>query len=140
MGNIHERRMNMVMNNDGKLPEVYPEQRQQGEQVYQPSFISDLINAVGPDLTIPGQDGGGQNIVSYQEQHLANQPALIGQNQIKNELGPVDFPFFSSNFSHGESNGDSQWQHWGSQHLAMTPYYWCYPCFYGYQPFVHRYY
>lgn len=169
-----------MANNDGKLPRVYREQKQQGEDKDQgsttanqedirgqqqgrkaspPSFVSEPINAVGPDLTIPGQHGSGQGMGNYQGHPQGNHPALFGENQLKNDLGPV-YAIPSFPWHHGQSQGigtennpwhhsheqgspwnsgnnqgigSSQWQQWFIYPQAMMPYY-------MYCPIGHRYY
>lgn len=162
----------MANNNDGKLPIVYRSEEhqgkdkdqsdimsnregirghQQGVQASQPSYVSHLINAVGPDFTILGQHGGGQSMGSYQGQMQGNHPALFGQNQLKDDFGPVyAIPPFPSHYSHnqgtgsspwhhnqGQGMGDDQWQQWDSHHQATIPYC-CYYPYYMYTPFGHR--
>ena len=119
-----------------------------GEQIagYESSlFPNQLINAVGPDLSIPGQYDTGQNTGSYQGQQLDTHPALFGQNQLEDGLGPVyAMPSFPSPPGHGPGMGGDQWHHsyehgmgapqwqqWCSHPPAMIP-------FFMYPPFGHR--
>lgn len=70
---------------------------------------------MGPNLSIPGQHGNVQDKGNYQGQQQANQPALFGKSQLKNDLGPVyAVPSFPQ---HNTGNG-----HWQQQDTHPAPY------------------
>jgi hypothetical protein len=80
----------------------------QGELQRQFSLPSFLVNAVGPDLTIPGQHNV-QSKSNYQGQIQDTQPALFDQNQVKNNFAPVyAIPPFPSHHPHGQGIGGYQ--------------------------------
>lgn len=71
-----------------------------------PSF---LINAVGPDLSIPGQSDVGQGKANDQGQQQNIHPALFATNQIKGDLNPgYAAPFLPSRYYEGQGIGGHQ--------------------------------
>ncbi|RKD24547.1 hypothetical protein BEP19_09200 [Ammoniphilus oxalaticus] len=75
--------------------------------VFPAQCSNDFINAVGPDLSIPGEDSHAQMMESYDGQPLGNHPTLFGQQQLKNDLGPVyaipAYPWYY-NYNQGSGN------------------------------------
>lgn len=126
----------MTHNNQGNFRWEYSDgmQQQVGYGYGSSSFASQLINAVGPDLSIPRQHDGGQSKGSY----LGHQPALFDQSQLKGGFGPVyATPSFPWHHSPAQGTGVSQWQQWGNHHQAMMPYYLYYP-YYMYPQYGHQ--
>lgn len=64
-----ERGINMVTNNN--------------------EFVSPLINSVGPDFNIPGQHDKEQDMGGHGSIQQWTQPTLFGEDQFKNNFGPV---------------------------------------------------
>lgn len=144
--NVYERGMG-VANNDGKLLGEYHDQR---GQEFTTSFYDQLLNSVGPDLTIPtgsGQHGGIGNDHGLQ-QGSHEHPALFGQSQLRDGFGPIyavptfpgphgdgqsqpigsQGPINASPFFAGQPNmGSGHWHQCGIRFQAMMPWCMCYP-------------
>lgn len=94
------------MSNNNDDNHVMSEQGELRGQFSSPPF---LVNAVGPDLTIPGQHNVIQSKANYQGQHQDTHPALFDQNQVKDGFGPVyAVPSFPSHYNHGQGLGGYQ--------------------------------
>lgn len=105
------------------------------EEVSAPSFVNPLVDAVGPDLTIPGQEEENQSMKSYQGQQQRNHPALFDQNQFENDFGPVyAVPSFPPHYdlgagnmpehhNHGHDMRGGQWHQCCNHPYAVIPYY-----------------
>lgn len=95
-----------MSNNEEKLQREYSGGGQR-QVAHESSSFS--INAIGPDLSIPGQHEGGQNTGGYQGHQQDTHPALFGQNQPKDGLGPVyAIPSFPPPYSQSQKTTGQQ--------------------------------
>lgn len=144
-----------MANHDGKSPSEY---HGRDEEEFTSSFYDQIVNSVGPDLTIPTGSGqrGSRGIGHGQQQGSQEHPALFGQSQFRDGFGPVyavpSFPgphgdgqnqpigsrgpiyanpFFSGQHGHGPSMESGHRHQCGIRLQAMIPCCMCYPV--GYQ-------
>jgi hypothetical protein len=116
---LPEQQDRSTVQGDISIPNDLPNHpdRQQGGPKFMPMFDTQPINGIGPNF----------NILTATEEHNSNSgqvqgqehPALFGQNQLKDGLGPVyAVPSFPKKHTHG--NGGEQWPQQGGQiHPAL---------------------
>lgn len=88
---------------DGNMQgECRGQQDRLSRQGVSPAFYNQLVNSVGPDLTIPTSTTAGQH-KGIQQQGSQEHPALYGQNQLKDGFGPIyAIPTFPWQPGHGQ--------------------------------------